>query len=189
MDTWTQSTEMPTREGSCSSLLHLRHSAAPPHGSAREAEVAGARQMGGLAAWQICKLTLHIEKHLADRLVMKDLAKLCRLSGSRFHRAFKTSFCMTPYNYILQERMRRACYMLAETDLPLSQISLDCGMADQSHLSNIFRRRIGITPNRWRKMVSRNREFGEHADLLEGSKIDIWYRGMASSFCSSRTLP
>jgi AraC family transcriptional regulator len=37
------------------------------------------------------------------------------------------------------------------TEDPLSQIALACGMADQAHLSKLFRRGVGETPSAWRR--------------------------------------
>lgn len=116
--------------------------------------------VGGLATWQITKVQAHVRHNLANELRVEDLAALCRLSTSQFHRSFKQSINMTPYAYILRERMRLACELLRETDLPLSHIALDCGMSDQSHLSNVFRRHIGATPFKWRRQYRRASDTG-----------------------------
>jgi AraC-like DNA-binding protein len=41
------------------------------------------------------------------------------------------------------------------TNAPLCEIALDCGLADQSHLSRVFRRVTGTTPSAWRRYFSR----------------------------------
>jgi AraC-like DNA-binding protein len=40
---------------------------------------------------------------------------------------------------------------MLSTDAPLSEIALACGFTDQAHLSNLFRRRVGVSPAIWRR--------------------------------------
>lgn len=117
---------------------------------------------GGLASWQITKVRKHVLDHLATGLRIDELAALCRLSVSQFHRSFKQTTGVSPYAFIQRERMRMACDLLRETDLPLSHIALDCGMSDQSHLSNVFRRHTGTTPYSWRRQHRRTPEMVMH---------------------------
>jgi AraC family transcriptional regulator len=106
---------------------------------------------GGLAPWQALKVTRHVEANLADRLSIGELAGLARLSNNYFARAFKTSLGCTPHSYVIERRIEQAKRILLETDTPLSQVALDCGMADQAHLSRLFRRLVGETPSVWRR--------------------------------------
>jgi AraC-like DNA-binding protein len=41
--------------------------------------------------------------------------------------------------------------MMLTTTEPLCRIALDCGLCDQSHLTRLFRRVVGTTPNAWRR--------------------------------------
>jgi AraC family transcriptional regulator len=116
---------------------------------------------GGLAPWQTLRVTRHVEENLTDRMSVSALASLARLSNTYFARAFKASLGCTPHAYIIKRRVEQAKRILLESDAPLSQIALDCGMADQAHLSRLFRRLVGETPSVWRR---RNRA-PSHAHL------------------------
>jgi AraC family transcriptional regulator len=48
-------------------------------------------------------------------------------------------------------RIDRASEQLVTGDLPLAEIALAAGFADQSHFSNVFRRRTGMSPSRFRR--------------------------------------
>ncbi|MGH6858693.1 MAG: helix-turn-helix domain-containing protein [Phyllobacterium sp.] len=50
-------------------------------------------------------------------------------------------------------RALRQRLMLTSTE-PLSQIALLCGLADQAHLSKLFRRMLGQSPSAWRRRNS-----------------------------------
>jgi transcriptional regulator GlxA family with amidase domain len=110
-----------------------------------------AMSKGGLASWQERKVREYINSNLDNQILVEDLADLVSLSAAHFCRAFKKSFCSTPHAYIVQHRVIRAQELMRATRSPLSQIALDCGFADQTHLSKLFRRLTGRTPNAWRR--------------------------------------
>ncbi|HEX4158426.1 MAG TPA: AraC family transcriptional regulator [Rhizomicrobium sp.] len=112
-------------------------------------EPAAAR--GGLAPWQKRKVERYLQDNLEHSICMTELAKEARLSVSHFCRAFKTSFGDTPHAYVVRLRLELARKLMLSTDEPLSQIALSCGLADQAHLSKLFRRIYHDTPNAWRR--------------------------------------
>jgi AraC-like DNA-binding protein len=106
---------------------------------------------GGLAPWQIRKVAAHIEANLDTSIRSSELAALARLSSCHFSRAFRESFGCSPLEYINQRRVERAQGLMLSTVAPLSQIALDCGLADQAHFSRLFRRFVGESPSTWRR--------------------------------------
>src|SRR5215510_10333934 len=82
---------------------------------------------------------------------MRDLAPLARLSAGHFSRSFTRSFGIAPFAYVAGRRLARAQELMLTTDEPLSQIALACGLCDQSHLTRLFRRHVGTSPNAWRR--------------------------------------
>jgi AraC family transcriptional regulator len=114
-----------------------------------EAEPASAR--GGLAPWQQRKVDRYVREHLERPMRVDELAEQVSLSASHFCRAFKDSFGDTPHAYIVRLRLERAQELMLSTEDTLSQIALACGLADQAHLSKLFRREIDETPNAWRR--------------------------------------
>lgn len=106
---------------------------------------------GGLSPWQIRKVTSHVEAHLDRSIRNEDLATIVRLNPSHFGRAFRTSFGEPPHEYVIRRRVERAQGLMLSTDASLSEIALDCGLADQSHLTRLFRRIVGEPPRAWRR--------------------------------------
>jgi transcriptional regulator GlxA family with amidase domain len=107
---------------------------------------------GGFAPWQVRRIKAYMSEHLESSILIETLASVVSLSASHFSRAFKESFGKTPHAYLTRLRVERAQEMMITTREPLSQIALDCGLADQSHLSRVFRRDVGYTPSAWRRM-------------------------------------
>jgi AraC family transcriptional regulator len=66
-------------------------------------------------------------------------------------RAFRRSFGCTVGEYLRRLRIERATEQLAGGDTPLAEIALAAGFADQSHFSNVFRRRTGMSPSAFRR--------------------------------------
>ena len=106
---------------------------------------------GGLCPWQVRKVTSHIEMNLDRPIRNEDLATIVRLNSCHFGRAFRNSFGESPHEYVIRRRVERAQGLMLSTDAPLSQIALDCGLADQAHLSRLFRRVVGESPRTWRR--------------------------------------
>jgi transcriptional regulator GlxA family with amidase domain len=105
---------------------------------------------GGLSPWRETLVKQLILDHLGDTLEVTELARACALSRSHFSRAFKCSIGVSPQDWIRQQRIARAKQLIQNTDLTLTQISLECGFCDQAHFSHIFTRSEGITPFAWR---------------------------------------
>lgn len=112
----------------------------------------GAEQSrGGLAPWQIRKLTSYVDANLHRTIRNEDLATIVRLNASYFYRAFRNSFAEPPHEYVIRRRVERAQGLMLSTSASLSAIALDCGLADQAHLSRLFRRFVGESPRAWRR--------------------------------------
>jgi AraC-like DNA-binding protein len=118
------------------------------HIAAGTVRVTGCR----LAPWQVTRVTRFIEANLSEKVGPQDLASLARLSTSHFARAFRATVGKSPYAYLIHRRIERTKEMMLETDLPLVQIALDCGLADQAHFTRLFTRIVGISPAAWRRL-------------------------------------
>ncbi len=106
---------------------------------------------GGLAPWQVKRVADFVDAHLHEKIRTIDLARVARLSDRYFSEAFKVNFGERPQAYVTRRRLERAQAMMVESGDPLCQIALACGMADQSHLSRLFRIHLGRSPNHWRR--------------------------------------
>lgn len=109
------------------------------------------RTGAGLAPWQARRVAAHVDDHLGFSITIEHLAKVAGLSSSYFCRAFKDSFGEPPHAYIMRKRVERAQSLMLQTREPLSQIALACGLSDQAHLCNLFRRLVGQSPSQWRR--------------------------------------
>jgi len=106
---------------------------------------------GGLTPKVLRRVREYIDRHLDKNIELQALADAAGLSKYHFARTFKEAQRMTPLFYVFQQRMKRAQQLLVETELPIAEIAIATGFADQSHFSRRFRKQLGITPRvfRW----------------------------------------
>jgi transcriptional regulator GlxA family with amidase domain len=107
---------------------------------------------GGLAAWQVRRAIEYIEEHLGAKLGASDIAAAIGLSKGHFSRAFKGSIGTSPMAFVAMRRVERAKSMMRTSAKCLADVALACGFSDQSHLNKHFRRLVGSTPGRWRRV-------------------------------------
>ena len=105
---------------------------------------------GGLPPRVLRRVREHIDAHIEKRISVEALARLANLSVCYFVRAFKQSVGITPHDYLIRRRVERTMELLSSTDMPLSEIALAAGFADQSHCARRFRQHVGMSPRDYR---------------------------------------
>ncbi len=105
---------------------------------------------GGLSPYQLSQVFDYIDAHLDRNLKLEDLAKLLALSQFHFSRLFKQSLGLSPYQYLIEQRIERAKQLLKQTNQSILDIALNCGYNSHSHLSKQFRQVTGMTPKAYR---------------------------------------
>lgn len=110
---------------------------------------------GGLSPRHLKRAQDFIEAHLGENIPLGDLAARCSLSAAHFARAFRRSTGLPPHRFLVERRVARARALLMHTKLPVSDIAAQCGFTDQSHLTRVFRRVLGLTPGSLRANTRR----------------------------------
>jgi AraC family transcriptional regulator len=86
-----------------------------------------------------------------DSIRMRDLARDAGVHPVHLARVFRAFENRTPGEYQRHLQVRAACELLRNPEWPLAAIAAECGFADQSHFTRVFRRRAGTTPGRFRQ--------------------------------------
>jgi AraC-like DNA-binding protein len=109
----------------------------------------------GLSPYKLRRTTAYIKAHLAQELSLAQLAAVGQTSPAHFARLFKHATGLAPHQYVIACRMEQAKRLLAETNLPLSEIALQVGCTDHSHFSALFRAHVALTPTAYRDHTRR----------------------------------
>jgi AraC family transcriptional regulator len=108
----------------------------------------------GLSPERLRRVRDYVEAHLDDDLSLTMLANIACLSPYHFSRSFKQATGVGPQRYVIQRRLECAKRLLRHTHQPLALIAQEAGFADQSHLTQMFRREMGVTPGRFRAALA-----------------------------------
>jgi AraC-like DNA-binding protein len=98
----------------------------------------------------------YLESHFNQDVTLDQLTRVAGLSPFHLLRTFRRALGMTPHAYVTQLRVTHARRLL-QTGLPISQVALETGFNDQSHLTRRFKQIVGVTPGQYR-LHSKNRQ-------------------------------
>jgi len=95
-------------------------------------------------------LTL-IETNYHQPLSLDDLAGAAHLSTTHFLRLFKETFNLSPIQYLIRLRIAKACALLNDKTLTVSEIAVRVGFDDSNYFSRQFKQVIGVSPRVYRQ--------------------------------------
>jgi AraC family transcriptional regulator len=120
--------------------------------SVREGEAAYAT--GGLGPTRERRVREYIEAGLERDLSIQSLAGVVGLSPQHFAVLFRESTGFTPHQYVNHRRIACAQELLKKADVPLIEVSMQCGFSSQSQFITTFRKLVGMTPGRFRSSLT-----------------------------------
>lgn len=123
------------------------------HGERPQALIDPARTV---ATAHLARVKDYIRAHFQRDLTITELAAVAGLSRAHLTRAFTASFHIPPHVYLNAVRIAHA-QTLMRLGMPLAQVAVECGFADQSHFSRRFKGSVGVAPAGWRAMGGRQK--------------------------------
>ncbi|HYK77144.1 MAG TPA: AraC family transcriptional regulator, partial [Daejeonella sp.] len=87
-----------------------------------------------------------LDDHIFQTVEMKQVAQACYLSEFRFYRLFKQAFGISPYQYLLNNRIEKSLE-LKKLNLSWTEIALLLNFSDLAAFSNAFKKIKGVFPN------------------------------------------
>ena len=94
----------------------------------------------------------YMENHMTRDISISDVANYVRIDRSHLYRLFIKHMGISPSDYLLNIRLKRAVSLLeCEAALSVSEIALSSGFYDLSHFSKLFTAKYGISPGKYKK--------------------------------------
>ncbi len=103
---------------------------------------------------RVSRALRHIEQHADHALELDQLATVAAMSKFHFLRIFRRTVGMTPYQFLLSIRLRRAALRLLTSPDAVTKIAFESGFGDLSTFNNAFRIRFGMSPMAFRRKGS-----------------------------------
>jgi AraC-like DNA-binding protein/ligand-binding sensor protein len=120
------------------------------------------------------KADQYIHENFARKLSLEEISAASGLSAPYFSTIFKEEMGESLSNYLNRLRVEKAASLLAETSMPLSEVTYACGFGDQSWFSKIFKIYTGMKPKEFRQKkrtsvleIPKNIFSGEYMDLVK----------------------
>lgn len=95
----------------------------------------------------------YIDSHYSEKLYIQDLASLVNMNEQYFCRFFKNAIGKSPIDYINDFRLNKVIRLLENTELPVTEISLECGFNNMGNFQRLFKKKTGTTPLQYRKQI------------------------------------
>jgi AraC family transcriptional regulator len=101
---------------------------------------------------------LWIGAHASQPVRLEDAARAAGISAFHFLRLFSRVLGVTPHQYLVRSRLRRAARLLADENRPVTDVALDVGFADLSNFVRTFHRAAGVSPRQFRRAARGTRK-------------------------------
>ena len=101
------------------------------------------------------KIKRYIEYRYAEDVKVSELAEHCGLNRSYMTKCFTEDTGLSPKEYLMQYRMKKAKELLKNSELPVSNVAYTVGYSDPLAFSKMFRKREGVSPLEYREKNGR----------------------------------
>lgn len=122
------------------------------------------RREGGIynkTSDKIKPMMIWIHEHYAEKLTTTEIAAAGFISERECFRSFRDCLHMTPMEYVCGYRLQKACHLLAEGSMPITEIGLVCGLGSSSYFGKTFRGHNGCTPAEYRRKWQNRDRIGQ----------------------------
>lgn len=101
---------------------------------------------------------LWLDAHAHEAIGLDAAAREASLSPYHFLRVFGAVLGVTPHQYLVRARLRRAARLLADEEHPITDVALDVGFGDVSNFVRTFGRAAGVSPRAFRRAARGDRK-------------------------------
>ena len=92
-----------------------------------------------------------MEANFQDSATLEDIAAIASMNSQHFLRMFKQVYTITPHQYLIDLKLKKAKQLLEDNDLTISDICQSIGFESVFSFSMLFKKRFGMPPSHFRK--------------------------------------
>ena len=97
------------------------------------------------------EIRYYLEMKYSEHLVITDVASNLGIHPNYLTAVFRKRFGMTPKQFLTERKIKKACQLLSDTDLPVGMIAQTLGFDDQMAFSKVFKKNIKLSPSAFRQ--------------------------------------
>ncbi|MDQ0886747.1 two-component system response regulator YesN [Paenibacillus sp. V4I9] len=101
------------------------------------------------------KCMTYIQEHFAEELSLELIAQMYHFNTSYFSSLFKNHTGTSLSDYVIKVRMDNAKRLLTNSDHKISDIAVKIGYKDSAYFIRLFKRELGISPNKFRHLTGK----------------------------------
>ncbi len=105
----------------------------------------------GRALLRIGEALSHLERNIHNQVNLEELAAIAHMSRRSFLRVFQSATGSSPMGWLISQRINRACTLLRQSDLRVTEIAFEVGFNDSNYFTRQFRKIAGISPREYRQ--------------------------------------
>ncbi|MDR2784824.1 MAG: AraC family transcriptional regulator [Treponema sp.] len=94
-----------------------------------------------------------MEANVSGAINLPGISKQIGISISRFNEIFKAYTSMTPYQYYMRLKIKKAADLLEQKSASVKEVAYSLGFEDQYCFSRFFKKKTGVAPSVWRKLI------------------------------------
>lgn len=91
-----------------------------------------------------------LRENITSRYSLEEVSRAANLSTYHFIRVFRSVTGKTPYEYLLDAKIEKARELLRSGKMTVTEVCLACGFNNVSHFTSTFKKKVGVTPSRYR---------------------------------------
>ena len=95
-----------------------------------------------------------IHGNYMKEISLQDITQSSHISIGECCRCFKNTLHITPYGYLINFRINKSADLLKETNYSVTTIAGMVGFNDSSHFIQLFKRKMNVTPNEYKKHLT-----------------------------------
>lgn len=99
-----------------------------------------------ISARETKRLEDYVDSHLHCTITLEDMAHALGMGVWTLNRHLRRTLNSSAYAFVIERRIERAKQLLRAGDLSLKEVAAAAGFSDQSHMTRLFRAKLGITP-------------------------------------------
>ncbi|KAF1298478.1 AraC family transcriptional regulator [Enterococcus sp. JM4C] len=111
----------------------------------------GVEQKDDLTSYKCKKVLLYLEENYKNHISLEDISNHIGFSREHFCRFFKQNFQLSFFTYLNSMRVKKAEYLLINTQLKIIDIALESGFENSNYFTTVFKKETGLTPTAYRK--------------------------------------